>query len=97
LSCSNFSEIFLFTRRLSRLSTSPDQFTRRYRLHLNSTRPLKKEVEYFRILRRLMRFRFQRIRNQVNQRFLQVVIAKTPKGVRSEIFWIERSTKVKRA
>jgi hypothetical protein len=44
-----------------------------------------------------MKFQFQGIKNQVNRRFLQAVIAKTPKGVRSEIFWTVRNTKVKRA
>ena len=41
-----------------------------------------------------MKFRFQRIKNQVNRRFLQAVIAKTS-VVRSEIFWTARSAELK--
>jgi hypothetical protein len=34
-----------------------------------------------------MKLRFQRIKNQVNRRFLQAGMAELPKVARSEIFW----------
>ena len=43
-----------------------------------------------------MKFRFQRIKNEVNRSFLQEVMAKKSKVMHSEIFWTARSAKVKR-
>ena len=81
----------------SRSSTSSDRFVRSHCYHQYSARPQKKIAVYFWIFKSPMKFRFQRIKNEVNRSFLQEVMAKTSKVVHSEIFWTARSAKVKRS
>ena len=77
----------------SRSLTSSGEFTRRYCSHQCPARPQKKRAAYFWIFKSSMKFPFQRIKNQVNQRFLQAGMAKTLKVVHSENFWTARSAK----
>jgi len=81
----------------SRSSTSSDRFVRSHCYHQYYARPQKKIEVYFWILKSPMKFQFQQIKNEVNQSFLQEVMAKTSKVVHSEIFWTARSAKVKRS
>ena len=75
-------------------STSSDQFTRRYCSHQHSARPQRQIAAYLWIFKSSTKFPFQRIKNQVNRRFLRAGIAKTLKVVHSEIFWTARSTEI---
>ena len=77
----------------SRSLTSSDEFTRRYCSHQCPARPQKQIAAYFWIFKSSTKFPFQRIKNQVNRRFLQAVMAKTLKVVHSENFWTARSAK----
>ena len=77
----------------SRSLTSSGEFTRRYCSHQCTTRPKKQRAAYFWIFKSSTKFPFQRIKNQVNQRFLQAGMAKTLKVVHSENFWTARSAK----
>ena len=77
----------------SRSLTSSDEFTRRYYSHQCPARPQKKIAVYFWIFKSSTKFRFQRIKNEVNRSFPQEVMAKTSKVVHSEIFWTARSAK----
>jgi len=77
----------------SRSLTSSGEFTRRYCNHQCPARPQKQRAAYFWIFKSSTKFPFQRIKNQVNRRFLQAVMAKTLKGVHSENFWTARSAK----
>ena len=77
--------------------TSSDEFTRRYCSHQYSAQPQKEIAVYFWIFKSSMKFRFQRIKNQLKRSFPQEVMAKTSKVVHSEIFWTARSAKVKRS
>ena len=77
----------------SRSLTFSDEFTRRYCSHQCPARPQKQIAAYFWILKSSTKFPFQRIKNQVNRRFLQTVMAKTLKDVHSENFWTARSAK----
>lgn len=78
-------------------STSSDQFAKRYCSHQCSARPQKKIAVYSWIFKSSTKLWTQRIKNQVNRSFLQAVMAKSSKVVRSENFWTARKTKVKRA
>ena len=77
----------------SRSLISSDEFTRRYYSHQCPARPPKQIAAYFWIFKSPMKFRFQRIKNEVDRSFLQEVMAKTSKVVHSEIFWTARSAK----
>ena len=77
----------------SRSLTSSGEFTRRYCSHQCQDRPQKQRAAYFWIFKSSTKFPFQRIKNQVDRRFLQAVMAKTLKGVHSENFWTARSAK----
>ena len=77
----------------SRSLTSLDEFTRRYCSHQCPAQPQKQIAAYFLIFKSSTNFPFQQIKNQVNRRFLQAVMAKTLKVVHSENFWIARSAK----
>ena len=59
--------------------------------------PQDQDHRHLRIDSSPMKFRFQRIKNEVNQSFPQEVMTKTSKVVHSEIFWTARSAKVKRS
>ena len=72
--------------------TSSDEFTRRYCSHQYSAQPQKQITAYFWIFKRSTKFPSQRIKNEVNRRFLQAVMTKTLKIVHSENFWTARST-----
>jgi C1A family cysteine protease len=52
-----------------------------------SAQPQGRTTGYLWIFRSTMKLRFQRIKNQVNRRFLQADMAELPKVARSEIFW----------
>ena len=77
----------------SRSSTSSDRFVRSHCYHQYSAQPQKQIAAYFWIFKSSTKFPSQRIKNQVNQRFLQAGMAKTLKVVHSEIFWTARSAK----
>jgi hypothetical protein len=52
-----------------------------------SAQPQRKTTGCLWIFRSPMKLRFQRIKNQVNRRFLQADMAELPKVARSEILW----------
>jgi hypothetical protein len=52
-----------------------------------SAQPQGRTTGYLWIFRSPMKLRFQRIKNQVNRRFLQADMAELPKVARSGIFW----------
>jgi hypothetical protein len=78
-------------------STSSDQHTRRHCFHQHSARPPKQVAEYFWMFKSSMKLRFQRIKNEVNRRFLQAGIAETLKVVHSEISGQHAAPKLKRS
>ena len=77
----------------SRSSTSSDRFVRSHCYHQYSAQPQKQIIAYFWIFKSSTKFPSQRIKNQVNRRFLQAGMAKTLKVVHSENFWTARSAK----